>query len=248
MEATVLEPIADGLHEATFDLRLRGGVWFPCRMTVAELGGGGLALVSPIPIDDALAERLAALGTVTHILAPNLFHHLHAARAKARFPDAKLLGAPGLAAKLPDVRFDGVLGETRDDALAEAFEPILVEGAPVVSEVVFHHPRSKSLVVTDFVFHIDAPKTFMTKLVLRLVGAWGRPAQSRLWRFSTKDRVDASRSVAGILSRDFDRLVMAHGKVVERDARAVLARETAWMHGRKAAARLGEKAGGRALP
>ena len=47
----------------------------------------------------------------------------------------------------------------------------------------------------------------------------GRFEQSRLIRFVTGDRAATARSVETLLSWDFDRVVMAHGRIVEDDAK-----------------------------
>src|SRR5688572_5344581 len=92
-------------HRATSYLHVR------LRMGVVALPTGGLLLYSPVPIDDALADDLARLGPVEHIVAPNKWHHLHAAAAKLRYPAATLWAAPGLRDKRKDVAFDADLSE-----------------------------------------------------------------------------------------------------------------------------------------
>ena len=52
------------------------GLHVGARMTVVKLSSGGLLLHSPVPVDEPLAQELAALGEVTHIVCPNLFHHV----------------------------------------------------------------------------------------------------------------------------------------------------------------------------
>jgi hypothetical protein len=44
-----------------------------------------------------------------------------------------------------------------------------------------------------------------------------------------RERAAASRSVADVLAWDFDRIVMGHGSVVEKDGRAQLARALRWL-------------------
>jgi hypothetical protein len=86
------------------------------------------------------------------------------------------------------------------------------------------------LVATDFLFNIRSAG-FMTRLVLTVLsGAYGGPKQSRLWRFAIKDRQAAAESVGHVLARDFDRLVVAHGEVLEQDAKAALLAATAWLN------------------
>jgi hypothetical protein len=75
-------------------------------MTVIRLPTQALALISPISIDDAIAAQLETLGTVQHIIAPNLFHSLFAASAKTRYPTATFWAVSGLEAKRPDLLID----------------------------------------------------------------------------------------------------------------------------------------------
>jgi hypothetical protein len=85
------------------------------------------------------------------------------------------------------------------------------------------------LVVTELVFNIVQPRGWFSKLVLFLGGCYGKLAQSRVWRFQTKDRAALARSVQGLLSLPFDTLVVAHGDVVRDSARARLASALAWL-------------------
>ncbi len=218
-----LRPIADELWEATDDIRLPGGVWFPVRMTIIR-SQGELTLWSPIAIDDALAEELAALGPVTNLVAPNCFHHLYLEDARERYPEATLLGAPGLAAKRSDIAFDGeLMAETRG-----GLELIATEGVPKMNEVVALHRPTGTLIVTDLVFHVLKARGLMSWFTFRVVaGTLGRCGQSRLLRWWTADREAFAASLESILARDFDRLVMAHGEVIESGGHAALSEATA---------------------
>lgn len=219
-----LAPLAIDLWEATDELRLRSGVVFPVRMTVARRGAG-LVLWSPIAIDDQLAAELADLGPVTHIVAPNQFHHLYAAAAKRRYPSAQLLGAPGLAAKRPALPIDGALAS---GSLGDELTLFSTGGIPRLEEVVALHRPSGTLIVTDLVFHVLEARGVMSWLVFRCVaGTLGRCAQSRLLRWLTTDRAAFASSLEELLTLDFDRLVMAHGEVIERGGRELLATATA---------------------
>ena len=111
----MLQPLAPDLWAVPNDVFMPGGVHFPGRMVVIRLRGGdadgGLVLVSPVPVDEPLAAALAGLGPVRFIVAPNRFHHLFLVDAARRFPDARVLVAPGLAQKKPDLGPSQVLGE-----------------------------------------------------------------------------------------------------------------------------------------
>ncbi|MCA9687580.1 MAG: hypothetical protein KC457_35795, partial [Myxococcales bacterium] len=70
----------------------------------------------------------------------------------------------------------------------------------------------------------------MTKLVLRMAGVWQRLGQSKLWRTMTRDRGAAGRSCGRVLGWEFERVIMAHGEIVEGgDARDRLRDGVEWM-------------------
>lgn len=222
-----LEPLAPGLFELRHDLH-NGGVHFPGRMTVIQ-SQQGLTLFSPVPIDDAAAAALAQLGPVKWIVAPNSFHHLHLKAATQRYPDAFLLGNPALARKRKDLRFSGLLPDACPEAWGDDVEVIAVEGLPKITEVVLFHRPTGTLITADLLFNIRKVDGWLSRMVFRMAGALGRPAQSRMLRFFTKDRAAAARSVARILALPIERVVMAHGEVLETNARAQLTEALHWM-------------------
>lgn len=235
MDETRLESLAEGLWGTEHDLFMNGVVHFRGRMTVVRLESGGLLLHSVVPIDDPLAAELAALGPVEHIVAPNLLHHTHLAPAIERYPTATVWGVRGLAEKRPDVRFEKTLGDAAPSWAAE-FTPLQIRGIPWATETVFFHEATHTVVVTDLVFNIHEVRGWITPWVLRMAGAYRRFAQSRLLRRSIKDATAASSSVEQMLEWPIERVVMAHGCVVERDAKAQLVEALAPMMQRPALA------------
>lgn len=222
MDETRLEQLAEGLWGTEHDHFMNGVVHFRGRMTVVRLGSGGLILHSVVPIDDGLAAELATLGPVEHIVAPNLLHHTHLLPAIARYPDATVWGVRGLAEKRRDVTFQETLGETPPPWASE-LTPLQIRGIPWATETVFFHPPTKSLIVTDLVFNVHDVQGWISPWVFRMAGAYRRFAQSRLLRRAIKDAGAASRSVEEMLQWPIERVVMAHGRVVEHDAKAKLA-------------------------
>lgn len=227
----MLEPIADGLWHDQFDLFVPPGLHMRGRMVVARLSDGRLWIWSPIPIDDALAREIEALGEVGHIVAPNALHHLHFAAAAERFPSAERWIAPALARKRPDLAEARRLADEPPAAWAGELEQLRVEGAPKLDEVAFFHRASKTLIVTDLVFNVLEYRGWLSGLVFRMVGAHKRLAQSRALRMLVRDRAAAAASARRILAWDFERVVMAHGEIVDRDARARMTEALRWMLG-----------------
>lgn len=221
--------VADGLWTFEGRVALGLGIVFPARSVLARLDDGTLALHSPLPIDDALAAEIDAVGEVKHLIAPNLFHHLYFGPACERWPNAKRYGAYGFAKKRPDLTFDVVLGQDDASALA-GFEPIGIRGMKA-NETLFFHAASGTLVVTDLVFNLRSYHTKVSAVFFRLLGVHGKVAQSPIVRWATNDRAAAGAGCREALSRPFDRLVVAHGPVVETGGKAALEHALAWMLG-----------------
>ncbi len=235
MHETGLEPLAEGLWGTEHDHFMNGIVHFRGRMSVVRLKSGGLLLHSVVPIDDALGAELAALGPVEHIVAPNLLHHTHLAPAIERFPSATVWGVRGLARKRADVRFDKTLGEDTPQWAGE-LAPLQIQGIPWATETVFFHHASKSVIVTDLVFNVHDVRGWISPWVFRMAGTYRRFAQSRLLRRAIQDADAASSSVEEMLRWPIERVIMAHGRVVDRNAKAQLAEALAPMMPRTALA------------
>lgn len=227
---STLDPIADDIWHARSELKTVGVV-FPLRMTVVRLSTGSVWVHAPFKIGDELAAAIEALGPVRHIVAPNCFHHLYAAAAKRRWPEAVLWAAPGLARKRKDVTFDATLGDEPPPAWAADLDQRALHGAPAFGEVDFLHRASKTLIATDLLFNIHESESLLTRLVMRSVGAWQKPAQSRLVRLVTKDKAAMRASVARVLEWEFERVLMAHGEALEGDAPARLREALAYWVG-----------------
>ncbi|MCA9618589.1 MAG: hypothetical protein KC731_06200 [Myxococcales bacterium] len=222
---TPIRRLDDDLFAVEGLFRAAGGVRFPVRSTIVR-GAEGLTIVAPIAFDDATRAAIDALGPVTRIVAPNRFHWASYAAARQAWPTARGYGAPGLAEKRPELRFDETLAAGRLGAL----EVFAIEGAPAASEHVFAHVASGTLIVTDLVFAIRRAENFRSWLVFKLVArTLGHVRASRLWGVFRKDPAAFEQSVARVLEVEFERLVVAHGDVVEEDGRRVLEEGLAWL-------------------
>ena len=223
-----LQPVGPDLWTLQHPMKFPGGVRLPTRMTVARLPDGALWLHAPVPIDDALAAELAALGPVAHLVAPSLMHHLFVPRALGRYPQARLWAAPGLEEKRPALPVAEALTDQAPAAWRAVIDQHLVRGAPRLNEVVFLHRPSRTLIVADLVFNVRHAEGWATNLVLRTMGTRGRLGQSRLWHFYARDRAAVRSSVEEILRWDFDRILPGHGEPFAGDARAAL-RDALWI-------------------
>ncbi len=206
----------------------------PVTTTIVRLADGSLALHAPIRLDDADAKAIDALGPVRHILAPNCLHHLFVGAAHARWPDAQLHGAPGLAAKRKDLRWSSELGDTAPPDLAQTFDQAWLRGAPRLNEIVWFHRPSATLLTTDLVVHVREPMAWPTRLALTTMGTRDKLAQSRLWWLYARDRPAFLASVDAVARWPFQRVTMSHGTAVQVTPRALLS--AMWMFSDRVAA------------
>jgi hypothetical protein len=199
------------------------------RMTVIRLSGGRLLLHSPVDLDPGLRAELDALGRVCYAVAPNRLHHLHAGEVAAFYPGTRLWVAPGLARKRPDLAFVAVLGDEPPEEWRDEVGQVFFRGRPYENEVVFLHRASRTLLLCDLAFNFGPRAALRTRLLMRLLRSYGRFGPSRLDPLLIRDRVAARASLERILAWDFDRVVVAHGEVLESGGREDLRRGYAWL-------------------
>jgi hypothetical protein len=189
------------------------------RMTVIRLADGSLFLHSPVRLDDPTRAALDAIGPVRFVVAPNLVHHLFVGDYFDAYPAARIYAAPGLAEKRRDLRFHAVLGDEAPPEWRAEIAQHVFQGAPRLNEVVFFHAETRTLVLTDLAFNVARHKTAGARLFYFVVGAAGRFGPHRLVRLLIRDRRAARASLRVILAWDFDRVIVSHGDVLERDGR-----------------------------
>jgi hypothetical protein len=223
----MIEELVPGIWTVATPLKL-AGVDFGTRMTIVRVGGDGLVLISPCPIDDALATEIDVLGTVRAVIAPNAFHYLYFVDAAERYPDAARFLAQGVAKKLGSTPTAAVMLSAEADPIWKAdLEQCMIEGAPMSNEVIFYHRASRTLILTDLCFNFDPAPSGWPGIFLRLMGAHGRLAVSRLMRFVLKDRENVRPIIKRILEWDFERIIVTHGAIVEQDGQKLFREATA---------------------
>lgn len=205
------------------------GARFEARTTVVRLRDGSLVVHSPGPVDDIMRDWIHGLGRVAVILAPGNFHHLHVAAWQRAFPGAETWICPGVDRRAPALRFDGVLGTQLPAPMQDGFEQALVRGR-LMSEVALLHRTTRTLVLVDLVecFGDGTPRVNrMLRAGMKLLGMWNHPAPAPEYRIAGwRNRTIARAALERILAWDFERVVIAHGDLIEHDAKAVLRR--AW--------------------
>ncbi len=206
------------------------GTKFDARMTVVRLADGRLLLHSPCEIDEPTKQALTDLGEVAYIVAPGTYHYLHVPSAQAAFPRAETFLCPGIERKRPDIEFDHLLGDVAPEAWAGELDQVLVRGNAWIWEVAFFHRQTRTLILVDLVenFTDSTPRAnWQLRLWWKLVfHMWNRPKPAPEYQLGWRDKNAARASLRRILEWDFERVILAHGDLIERDARQVV--EKAW--------------------
>jgi hypothetical protein len=223
-----LRPLAQDLWIADRPQRFYG-LEVGTRMTVIRLADGSLLLHSPVALDTELRRELDALGPVRYAVAPNRVHHLYAGKVAEAYPGARLWVGPGLEKKRPDLVFEGILGDEAPAEWKGQVDQTFFRGRPYENEVVFFHRASRTLILCDLAFNFGPRAAAPTRLLMRLLRSYGRFGPSMLDPLLIRDRVAARQSLTRILGWDFDRVVVAHGDVLESGGGEALREGYAWL-------------------
>ena len=205
-----LQPFAPDLWTATQELRFFG-VEIGARMTVVGVEGGALFVHSPIAPTPALLEEVRGHGEVAWLVAPNRFHHLSIGEWHREFPRARMLVAPGLREKRPDLT-------AAEELLPGAPSPVpgleveCVQGMPLINELAWFHPNSGALILTDLAFNVGPEAPALTRVAYRALGCYDRLGPSIAERLLTRDHEALRASLERILAWPFTRVIVSHGR------------------------------------
>lgn len=186
-------------------------------VTVIRLDSGELIVHSTAPFSAEEVAGISALGTPAWLVEATNFHDTFASPGVAAFPDLPYLAPPGFRAPkgcrvLPLA--------SPPDAWGNEIEVIPIGGMPKVNEHALFHRSSKTMIVADLLFNLSPAGGPWTRVGMRAVsGIRDYPGNSRLFRAMIRDRSAFEESLKEFLSLDFDRLVVAHGDPLLRDAR-----------------------------
>lgn len=209
------------------------GIMFTTRMVIARLPDGCLWVNSPVSVPSAMLARVTALGPVKYLVAATPRHVWRLAEWHARFPEAQLWAAKPspLTLKKGNLEFTGILTDSPPQAWAGELEQLPFRGSPLIEEVIFLHKKSRTVILDDLIQnHSPVKGEPLRNALFKLAGVsypdGGVPLDIRL---SFLGRDLARRSLAKLLSWDFDKLIIAHGVCVEKSAKAFVQRAFRWL-------------------
>ena len=165
-------------------------------------------------------EEIQSLN-VTDIIAPNLFHNAGIKKAKEHFNKAKLWGVRGSSQKESSIKWDATL--IKDVwPYSEDLVPVFIAGMEKVNEVVFYHPLSKSLIVTDLCFNLTKASGFGAWFILSLFGTYKKFGVSKFFIRAIRDRGSFETSMNAVMALDFENIIVSHGENLIGHGKAAL--------------------------
>lgn len=195
------------------------GMPYPTRMVVMKLNDGSLWIYSPVAATFEQAVRVEEIGPVGHLVSPTPLHDWRLKSWAGFFPRARVWKA-------------SALGDVPPPAWERDIDQVAFRGSAVLSEIEFFHRRSRTLIMADFIQNFQAmPRRPLRNMLLRWGGILqgGAPRDLRLSFLGKRRRRMGRESLRGILSWDFDKLIVAHGDCVDTDAKAFVERSFRWL-------------------
>jgi len=233
-----LKRIADDLWIVDGPVIRFGMPWpkmpFPTRMTIVRLADGALFVHSPTPLTDDLRRELAGLGAPRWIVGPNRIHYWWIPEWHAAYPEATVYLAPRIREQAgAHISFDAVEISTQQQfPWSSQIETLPVPGDFVTEIVFFHHP-SRTLLLTDLIENFERSKLpgVFLRLLTRLGGVQDpdgqMPRDMRLtYRRHSKEMRAA---VEKMIGWGPERIILAHGRWYDRDGAAELRRAFRWL-------------------
>jgi len=190
-----------------------GPLTLPTRMIVVRLNDGSLWINSPVDVSEPEMDEVTVLGPVRYLISPTPLHDWRLARWKEHFAQARTW-----------VSRDAPPAEWK-----EQLDSVLFAGNALLKEAEFFHRASRTLMITDFIQNYPrraGKPLFNAATALAGVQGGGVPLDIRL---SFLNRAAGRRSLATILNWNFDRLILAHGDCLDRDAKPFVRAAFGWL-------------------
>jgi hypothetical protein len=209
------------------------GILFPTRMTVVKLADGSLWIDSPVSVPFETLKQITEWGPVRYLVAATPRHVWRLAAWHTLFPDAQRWASRPtlLTLKKGHLPLTGTLKDTPPSDWSVDLDQLAFQGNPLGEEVLFFHQASRTVILDDFIqVHLVVRGKPLLNALIKLEGvASPQGGVGRDIRLSFTNRNLARRSLDKLLSWDFDKLIIAHGACIEKDAKPFVERAFHWL-------------------
>lgn len=193
------------------------------RMTVVRLKNGDVFIHNAIRLKPEDLSWLKSLGAVKYVVAPNTFHCSDAGWMTEKLSEAQLY--------VPQKKIEHFrkMGFSPLDVAVDFPTQFLNELSAVpmqgtkMDEVAFIHHSSRTLIFCDLAFNMGDVFSGIEKLIMDWNKVGRRFGPSRFTKiFFTKNSNQLVDSYKKILTFDFDRVIVNHGDILEKNGKTLL--------------------------
>ena len=211
------------------------GMPFTTRMVVIRMVNNNLWIHSPINLTSALKQELDQLGNVKYLISPNKIHYWYIQDFQKAYPEAITFASDGVQKRSQQagqsIRWDRELKDIERDYFPD-LEILPMSGNRFMTEYTFFHIPSKSWIVTDIIENFEPNKINPFFRILAYLGGALHPNGG-----TTRDQRTLfwgnhqllNKSIDRIKSLNPNRIIMAHGKILDSDIASELNRIFAWV-------------------
>jgi hypothetical protein len=205
---------------------------FSTRMTIMRIGGD-LLIHSPTRLAPDLKREVESIGHPRWIVGPNRIHYWWIPDWHVAFPEAEVYLAPRIREQAGS-RIDfacHALDRDRGYPWDEDVATLPVEGS-YMTEVVFFHRPSLTLVLTDLIENFEPRKmrSWLMRALTKLGGAQDPDgAMPRDMRASYRDKARLTTAVEIMIGWNPERIILAHGRWYDRNGAEELRRAFRWL-------------------
>ncbi len=234
----VLKPVAEYIWIVDGPIIRFGMPWpkmeFPTRMTIVRAQDGRLFVHSPTRLSDDLIKAVGKLGPVGWVIGPNRIHYWWLPDWKRQFPQAEIWLAPRIREQAgAHIDFDcRELGAQDLYPWDDDLITLPVHGS-FMTEMVFFHKSSRTLILTDLIENFEAGKlgSGLKRWLTRLAGIQHPDGQMpRDMRLTfRKQKTELKAAVETMIGWEPERIIIAHGRWFRQGGAAELGRAFRWL-------------------
>jgi hypothetical protein len=208
--------IADDVVLMTFPWRTLG-IDFRRNVTLLRLANGRVVVHSTAPFTEQDIAAIKRFGEPSWLVEVTVMHDTFAKEGRKALSNIPYLAPDGFA-KATGVQTESLLPPPRD--WDGEIDVLRIDGVRMNEHALFHR-RSRTVVVADLFFSFPEETSgwtrFFVRQVMRLPRLFGISSLYR--RLVIGDKPAFKRSMHTLLSLDFERLIVAHWKPLEINAK-----------------------------
>ena len=213
------------------------GFHFPTRMVVCRLTNKKLWIHSPISLTPELKTSLEKLGEVTYIIAPNTIHYWYMPKWQSEYPNAYIYADNKTVKRAKKHGRSFTPTHQLSNRASDVWHPDITQWSltpeEFISEVLFFHHPTHTLIVTDFFENFEANKLpWIPRQLIRLAGALapnGSTTIDQRW-FYRRHQKHLQKIIWEISTLKPKNIIMAHGAIVKNDAEEFFTKATSWIN------------------